>query len=441
MTMDKKVKEVRTLPCGESGFCLFTEKKTRKIHEMTLTHCDTLMGRKWDTTMVLPAEWQRQAVFFENGAVVMFYRLMQKSRQTDKAVMLIYHPDKLSLEEKEISGIPVGAAITGWHHYQGNFIFTSLEKNGDMVWYLPAGSSSPYPFTFTRETPGVVLTTAVDTARGRAVICFASGSRTMYFETDFLGQSHFANILNEPATQAQWVSVGRNHAVLMLYYEDRETFYIHPINILCQKVSPSETIYCADVAAPKQLPKGVKEKRTIIVAPYSYVSFYPTYCQVNDGRIACITELYYPEYNPYFNGWYMEQRFNGYRYERADVHFFDTNGVFQTNLIFPYNDVQSLHTTIIKKLRVNALPENRTLLYFMDAYNFSTMLLDSNLKVIDPLRTTEIPLRGVSYRKRNTSMESLQPWYGQNKFLISAYKVLPSSQQRTEFIINKLEYR
>ena len=437
IAIDNKVKEVRTIPCEEKGFCIYTETKTRKVHEFTLAHSDTLLKLRWDTAMVIPKEWQQQHLFYENGALVLIFRIHEQSRFTDKGMLMLYHLDKQQFEMREISGLPTIAGTGYCHHYGGNLIFSTMEKKGDRVWYLPAGASEPTPFSFTQENAGKVLCTAVDTTQGKAVIGFASGGRTMYFETDFQGKSSFANILNEPSTHAQWISIGQNHSVLMLYYEDDQTFYIHPVNILNHKVLPSNTIYCADVASPKTLPTGVEQKQLIIVAPYSYITFHPTYADCFNDRITCVTELLYPEYGNYFNGWYVEQRFEGYRYERADVHFFDTNGVFLTNVTFPYNEDRSLHSSIFKKLKVNGLPNGDFLLYYMYAREFNTLLLDSNCQVKDPIRSTIVQLPVIDNRRYIP--DNLLPWYG-NRFLLSAYQLKPGGQQKVGYTVCPLEY-
>lgn len=441
IALDPNLKDVRTLSCGEEGFCIYTEKKTRKIHQITLTHCDTLLQKQWDTTLVLPDDWKQHQIFYENDALVILFRFYQRSNFTDKGIFMLYHPKNKTFETQEVSGLPTIAGLELWHHFEGNTLFASMEKNGDNVWFLPKGSSTPLPFSFTRENPGYVLDVKVDTAQRNAVICCTSGGRTMYFETDFLGKSSFANIINERASNAQWIPVGKDHSVLMLYYENDETFYMHPINILNHKVIPNEEIYCADILVPKSLPATAKTKRTIIVTPHSNVSFLPTYAQCANGRIYCTTELYYAEYYNYYNGWYVEPRFNGYRYERADVHFFDTNGVFLTNTTFPYNEEYSLHSTILKKLRVNALPDSTTLLYTLSKYDITTMLLDEKLKIKDPVRTSDITLMGATYSLRTTRVDAIEPWYGQNRFLLTAYKIRPGSTQRIGLIVNKVEYQ
>lgn len=441
IALDPKLKDVRTLSCGEEGFCIYTEKKNRKIHQMTLTHCDTLMQRQWDTTIVLPIEWKQHQIFYENGALIILFRIYHRSNYTDKGIFMLYHPKSKTFETREVSQLPTIAALELWHHFEGTILFASMEKNGDNVWFLPKGSSTPQPFSFSRENPGYVLDLKVDTAQRNAVICFTSGGRTMYFETDFFGKSKFANIINEAASNAHWIPVGKDHSVLMLYYENDETFYMHPINILNHKLIPNDEIYCADILIPKNLPATAKSKRTILATPRSYISFLPTYAQCENGQISFITELFYSEYSNYYNGWYVEQRFNGYRYERADVLFFDTNGVFQTNITFPYSEDYSLHTTIIKKLNVSALPDSSTLLYTMSPYEFTTMLLDKEHKIKDPVRTSDIPLTGATYSKKTTRADAIQPWYRQNRFLLTAYKIRPGTQQRTGLIVNKVEFR
>jgi len=443
IVLDKKLKEIYTVPCGKDGFCLVTVKKTRKIHQMTLVHYDTLMEMRKQETLNLPEDWQYQQAFCEDGTLVIHYQTYQKSRPTDVGTLLLYHPDKPSgkLDTLTVNGIPTQDVTTQWHYHQGNIFFVTLSKHGDRVWFLPAGAERPVVFPFTQDSPGQVLVTAVDTLQNRAIIGFTSSRRTMYFETDFQGQTSFANILNEPATHAQWIPIGRDHSVLMLTYHDDETFYMHPVNILNHKVIPSEKIYCADISVPKNLPEGVKEKQTIIITPHSAVNFLPSQFCVDGGKIALSTELYYLEYYNYFNGWYVEPRFNGYRYERADVHFFDTNGVFLTNLIFPYDESSSLHTKLIKKLKICPLQENTLLMYQQSGLELTTMLVDSAGKVMDPIRSTELPLPKVPMKNQKFAVDRFVPWYGRNEFLLTAFRINAASMRKTGYLARKVTYR
>jgi len=440
MTLDKKSKSVRCVSCGENGFCIVEEVKSRKTHHLNFVHVDTLMRQRWDTTLSLPQEWQLSDVLYEDGTLVTLCRWSHKSHLLDGMTILLYNTSARRLETREITGLPPTVILNDWHFYRGDMMFTTLSKSGDGVWFLPAGFSQPFPFTFTRENRGRVLTTAVDTAQGNAIICFSSGARTMYFETDFQGKSSFANIINEAATRAQWIPVGRDHSVLMLYYHDDEIFFMHPVNILNHKVMPADTILCADINAPKSLPQNVSGKRVIIVASHNYDLFYPTYATCENGKIACITELYYPEYSNYFNGRYVESRFDGYRYVRADVHFFDTNGVFLTNVIFPYDEVMSLHSSIYKILNISNLPNKDILLYHIGSRYLSTMLLDSECQLKSPVSTSEIPLSRVSSAGRyKTVPADMQLWYG-NRYLFTAYRVAPGSQRKIGITANKLVY-
>jgi hypothetical protein len=438
IALDKKTTKLRCVPCSEDGFCLVLEKKGKPNKQLRVSHYDTLFKMQFDTALTLSSTLLPTSCFYEDGALVIVCQKLVKSRLTELGTLYIYHPDCKRMEKREISGIPGITSAEWWHHYRGNFFFTVHTQNGKEVWFLPENTSQPIPFSFTRENPGQVLTTAVDTTQGKAIICFNTGERTMYFETDFYGKSSFANILNEPATHAQWLPIGHNHSVLMLYYEDDETFYIHPVNILNHKVMPSETIYCSDISKPN-LPDRVKEKQTVITVPHTFVNFLPGETNVNKNRISCVTELYYLEYYNYFNGWYVEPRFNGYRYERADVHFFDTNGVFQTNVIFPYNEETSLHSHIAKKLKIFPL-QNDILLYHQNAQELTTMLLDDGYRTKDPIRTTDLPLPKITFKKQRLVVDRFEPWYGDNQFMLTAFRINVVSQKKVGFMIRKLEY-
>ena len=62
------------------------------------------------------------------------------------------------------------------------------------------------------------------------------------------------------------------------------------------------------------------------------------------------------------------------------------------------------------------------------------------LKIKDPVRTSEIPLTGATYSLRTTRVDAIEPWYGQNRFLLTAYKIRPGTTQRIGLIVNKMEY-
>lgn len=439
IVLDKKITDWVTVPCEKSGFCVVAEKKLKEGKQVIINHFDTTMRAVFDTAFTLGQDYQSQFTFYENGSLVVFYRNYNK-RQVGKGTLLLYHPDSKTIDSVDVSNLPSNGGSGWWRHYDGNIFFTDRGKHGDQVWFLPAGATQPIPFSFTQENHGDVISINVDTAWGKAIICFASGGRTAYFETDFTGKSSFANIINEPATNAQWISVNRDHSLLMLYFQDDETFYMHPVNILNHKVMPSETIYCADILAPKTLPNGAKQKQTIMVTPNSYVSFLPTYINMDNDRISCITELYWPEYYNYFNGMYVETRFYGYRYERGDVHFFDTNGVFQTNITFPYGEEGVTQQNITFKLRISPLLNNDLLLYYRDEQVLTTMLLDSTLKVKDPMRIASLPVPKIPIKTQKISVDRFVQWYD-NKFLLTDFRLNVLSREKNGYDATRLEYR
>ena len=442
MALDKKSKEVRCVSCGENGFCVVEEAQSRKYHRLRISHVDTAMRLQWDTTITLLQESRFQQVFYEDGTLVVMVmpRVTPKVYWPGPTTIYLYHTAFRKLETREVADLHMVIPIADCHYYQGNFIFKTVGKNSDGVWFLPVDAAAPVQFTFTKENPGRVLSLDVDTLNGCVVICFNSGVRTMYFETDFHGKSSFANIIGEPSTQAQWIPISRNHSVLMLYYNDQDNFFMHPVNILNHKVMPSDTLFCADILVPNIQPMGAKAMRTIIVVPHNYVSLYPTYAGFAGDKIFCVTELYCPEYSNYFNGQFVEPRFDGYRYDRADVHFFDTNGVFITNTTFPYGEEMSLRTSVYKVLNVSFLPNSDILLYYLDTRNLSTMLLDSVFEIKSPVNTVGVPIqRNSSSGRYKTVPVAMQQWYG-NRFLLTAYLENLGSQRKVGISVRKMEY-
>ncbi|MDY6347399.1 MAG: hypothetical protein SPL42_03055, partial [Bacteroidales bacterium] len=82
------------------------------------------------------------------------------------------------------------------------------------------------------------------------------------------------------------------------------------------------------------------------------------------------------------------------------------------------------------------------LLYFMDSDGLTTQLMDSSFTVIDPARSSEIPLRSRMYKKRNAEVDVFESWYGKNYFLLSAVQF--STERKNSmvgYIVNKLKFK
>lgn len=444
LALDRKVTSLQCTPCAGNGLCIVGEKRVKPDKQLSISHLDTLMNVRFDTTLTFPSNYYRQGCFYGDGVFAIFLSEFQhpsqKSLRTGNGILLLYDLDKRQLQSRELSGLPSEPFLDKWAILDRNLIFATTGRYGDHLWFLPDEAVQPIPFSFTAENPGKVLVATADTLSRKAVICFATNNRTLYFETDFTGKTSFANMLNEPATNAQWVRVGPEHSLLMLYYHDDETFYMHPVSIRNHHVTPSDTIYCADNLPAGRIPSNAKKSRTVIISPYSHISFQPTVSYLGDGRIAFVTELYYAEYSNYFNGYYVEPRFNGYRYERADIHFFDTNGVFLTNVTVPYGEEGMLQGRITSKLQLFGLESRDMLIYHREGHSLTIMLIDTAFRVKEPLRTTDLPLPQVLFNKQKTVIDLFTPWYGHNQFILTAYRVKLSSQRKEGYEIRKLTY-
>lgn len=444
LTLDRKVNRLQCVPCSDKGLCIVGEKKVKPDKQLSISHLDTLMNVQFDTVLTISQNYHQQGCFYGDGTLAVFLSEFQnpsqKSLKTGKGILLLYDLDKRQLQSRELSGLPRKPFLGKWVIQGRDLLFATIDRSGDQLWFLPDGTSQPTPFPFTAENPGKVLVAAADTLSRKAVICFATNGRTLYFETDFTGKSSFANMLDEPATHAQWVRVGPAHSLLMLYYHDDETFYMHPVSIRNHQVTPSDTVYCADILVPKTLPQGATARKTIIVTPHASVSFLPTQAQRCRDAVTFTTELYYAEYTNYFNGYYVEPRFNGYRYERADVHFFDTDGHFLTNVTFPYDEGMSLSSHIEQRLHTHELRNGNYLFYLRNGHDMTTMLLDANHRVKDPIRTITLPLPKIPFKKQKTVIDFFGPWYGSDQFLLTAQRVRISSQRKEGYEIRKLTY-
>ena len=137
---------------------------------------------------------------------------------------------------------------------------------------------------------------------------------------------------------------------------------------------------------------------------------------------------------------YVENRFYGYRYERGDVHFFDTNGVFQTNITFPYGNEGVIQQNINYKLRISPLLNDDLLLYYRDGQVLTTMLLDSTLKVKDPMRVSDLPVPQIPLKKQKIVVDRFVPWY-HNKFLLTNFRLNTFSREKNGYDATRLEYR
>ena len=86
------------------------------------------------------------------------------------------------------------------------------------------------------------------------------------------------------------------------------------------------------------------------------------------------------------------------------------------------------------------MQNNDLLLYYRDGQVLTTMLLDSTLKVKDPMRIADLPVPQIPLKKQKIVVDKFAPWY-RNKFLLTNFRINTLSREKTAFDATRLEYR
>ena len=223
VVLDKKISDWVTVPCKEAGFCVVAEKKLKENKQLIINHFDTTMHTVFDTIFTLSLDYQSQFVFYENGALVVFYRNYNK-RQVGQGTLLLYHLDSKTIDSVDVSNWPSNGGSGWWRHYNGNIFFTDKGKHGDQVWFLPAGTTQPQPFSFTQENHGEVIAINVDTTH--ATIGWGFEGNPDHFEAEY-GPQGFA--------QGSGTTVGTTESFLHLSNLQPDTYYDLYVRCVCDE--------------------------------------------------------------------------------------------------------------------------------------------------------------------------------------------------------------
>ncbi len=437
------VVDIKCVPCEKQGYCVIKTYRFTDSLKVEISKFDTLMQTQMDTSFFLIGGYNMLNGNYEHGEIAILFK-NDLSRKLSVFTIVTYGINDKLLRIREIENIIDAKEIDDFHHFSGNLIFSTKNKNSeDKLWFLPNESSELIPFDFNNKFRMRVLDVISEMDPQQYTFCLSADSKTFFFQTDVFGKINFANIISENSTSAFINKISNKH-YLLSFNEKGETFLkirvAEVFNNSVETKSRVEYSLKGNLRTTTDIEQSLTSGRLLSTVPQN-----AHFSQIQNFRgellMADVVDVYLPEYQQYYNGYYYDTRIYGYRYQYAKVNFYDTNGIVVKSLTVPFNDSQMLHTETIAKTKVAFLNNEQILLYYMDSEGFTTQLLNEKYEVIDPARSSEIPLRSKMFKHRNAEVDIFTPWYGNNYFLIGAIqyskdkKIFPLG-----YIINKLKF-
>ncbi len=415
---------------------------------VTLSCYDTMMQHYFDTTFLLLNDFFIKNTNFENDELMILFESRQPRKQFLRKIVLYDLRSKV-LAIKDLNQFQEFEDLKDIHHFGKNIIFTvSEKKQGDKLFILENEATVAHQFDFTKDFFTKVLNTYADGESKHFLTCISSEDKTFFFKLDANGKSVFANVIDNDyykSSDAFISKVGESKYMTILRSEEDwgVVFRSTLVDGDAVKYLPYHKSYFY-IREGHSNPWEQLDSLTsgvLLSSVPQYTSISPVKFFHSDKYTAVTMDFYKPEYYQYYNGYYYDTRFYGYRYDHADVLIYNNDGTLAGPLQMSYDDSHNLHSTVISKTKVAFLDNGEVLLYYMDSEGFTTQLLNSEFKVIDPVRTQEIPLRSRRYAMRNAEVDIFVPWFGRNNFILGAYQYSKDSKNsKVGYIINKLKF-
>ncbi|MDY6327058.1 MAG: hypothetical protein SPL47_07060 [Bacteroidales bacterium] len=437
------VAEVRCVPCDTNGFCIV---RTQPLGDSLKQHFevyDTRMQPLRDTFLRVGSQYSISLCNFENDEVAVLLKREISKKSSSYTSILFNIADKRLIARNIVDSQPV-KDINNLHHFSGNLIFSTTDFNGgDMVWFLPAGVDVAKSFDFNSKYKMKVLDAVSESETGTFAFCVAADGKTFFFKTDPHGNTKFAKISEESSTSASLLKVHNGNYILVFNELKDDALAVRSALISDAGVEKQSTFSFVREATGRVIEETGDPVfgRALTSSPRN-TAFSPVSCFKGDKMLAAVVDIYVPEYRQHYNGHFYDTRFYGFRHQYAGVLFYDTNGRQVKYMKVPFNDTQMIHSGAYAKTKAAFLEDGGILLYFMDSDGLTTQLMDSSFVVVDPARSSEIPLRSRMYKKRNAEVDVFESWYGKNYFLLSAVQF--STERKNSmvgYIVNKLKFK
>ena len=438
---EKYSTELQCVLCDTEGVCLLYPTYEADTAISHIIHYDTGLSPVADTSIRIPPHNTYTASAYHDGGLYVLYQEKPKKKKGPGGTLLRWDVRTHRMDTTSVRNLPTDD-ITRLTALDGTVLFTCpTGKDNSNLFFLPIGQ----PFArglFLKDAPSYTIDDFwADTPGQRVVTCanIASGGKDNVIrvcESDLEG--NVLSMVDMPDTgafrfqNARITQVGTDRFLIAGTYQLRKSGTGNTAT------GVYAVLYGGGVFSEVELfpYEPIKTNQ-------SEVLYLPGRIYRDSAHVAFVTESFYPEYRYSTTYAYgvptTEPIFMGYRFLNAEVHVFDNQGHLAGKYSFPFDNM--LLTNLTSHLSI-AFTRSGTLFYYLHGEELVTMLTDSQLNILDPIRSATL-FPQTDKESPLVYTTALRPWY-EDFYLLSGYRFRNTGSPKTRkpvYFINKLRYQ
>lgn len=437
--------ELQCIPCHTQGVCVFYPTQTADSSYIHLLHYNINLEFVNRTQFNIDPQLSFAASHYSDSCVYLLYQNKNKKHRTPEGFLYRYHCDSHQIEATELSTLPIND-IKQFTVHNGAIYFVSATGRDNTNLFFGAQGQSFTKGLYLNNAPDYTIDCYhIDTVNQKVLACVntSSGTRNnVVWLAELTLQGEPLRVIDLPDTGNVRFQNARIAQMDSSRYLITGTYQIRKNGLNNTASGKYTTIYENGRCSEPQLYPFNSARAASANTMSNEVLYLTSKIYYDSSRYISVAESFYPEYRYSTTYSYgvptTEPIFVGYRFLNAEIHVFNQDDSLLWQYTFPFDNL--LVTNLTTHLRADFIGSN-TLFYYILNQSLTTMLVDENLEVIDPIRTSEI----FPSNKSNLSTiytSGISRWYN-NYFLLIGCRIPKNGNNKnskTSYFLNKLKY-
>lgn len=437
--------ELQCIPCHTQGVCVFYPTQTADSSYIHLLHYNINLEFVNRTQFNIDPQLSFAASHYSDSCVYLLYQNKNKKHRTPEGFLYRYHCDSHQIEATELSTLPIND-IKQFTVHNGAIYFVSATGRDNTNLFFGAQGQSFTKGLYLNNAPDYTIDCYhIDTVNQKVLACVntSSGTRNnVVWLAELTLQGEPLRVIDLPDTGNVRFQNARIAQMDSSRYLITGTYQIRKNGLNNTASGKYTTIYENGRCSEPQLYPFNSARAASANTMSNEVLYLASKIYYDSSRYISVAESFYPEYRYSTTYSYgvptTEPIFVGYRFLNAEIHVFNQDDSLLWQYTFPFDNL--LVTNLTTHLRADFIGSN-TLFYYILNQSLTTMLVDENLEIIDPIRTSEI----IPSNKSNTTTtytSGISRWYN-NYFLLIGCRIPKNGNNKnskTSYFINKLKY-
>lgn len=437
--------ELQCIPCHTQGVCVFYPTQTADSSYIHLLHYNINLEFVNRTQFNIDPQLSFAASHYSDSCVYLLYQNKNKKHRTSEGFLYRYHCDSHQIEATELSTLPIND-IKQFTVHNGAIYFVSATGRDNTNLFFGAQGQSFTKGLYLNNAPDYTIDCYhIDTVNQKVLACVntSSGTRNnVVWLAELTLQGEPLRVIDLPDTGNVRFQNARIAQMDSSRYLITGTYQIRKNGLNNTASGKYTTIYENGRCSEPQLYPFNSARAASANTMSNEVLYLASKIYYDSSRYISVAESFYPEYRYSTTYSYgvptTEPIFVGYRFLNAEIHVFNQDDSLLWQYTFPFDNL--LVTNLTTHLRADFIGSN-TLFYYILNQSLTTMLVDENLEIIDPIRTSEI----IPSNKSNTTTtytSGISRWYN-NYFLLIGCRIPKNGNNKnskTSYFLNKLKY-